>query len=71
VESKAFVEELEATNQDQLARHGTGKALLVKYATTPDSHQSAKDAATRTLEIAMAEPRRAAPELGTQCVSGC
>lgn len=56
---------------DEIHHHELGRMLLQKYATTPELQQRAKEAATRTLQIAAELRRKAAEKIGTQCFPGC
>ena len=56
---------------DELHHHRLGKALLEKYAVTPEAQERARQAAARTLEIAQQVRLLAAQKLGTSCFPGC
>jgi uncharacterized ferritin-like protein (DUF455 family) len=56
---------------DELHHHQLGQQLLEKYATTNESQQKAKIAATKTLEIAQKLRATAAQKIGTSCFPGC
>ncbi|MFQ5926823.1 MAG: ferritin-like domain-containing protein [Terriglobia bacterium] len=56
---------------DELHHHQLGRRLLTKYATTPEAQLRAREAATKTLEIAAALRVAAAAKIGTGCFPGC
>ncbi len=56
---------------DELHHHQTGKTLLEKYAVTAGAQQLAREAAAKTLEIAIYLRHQAAQKLGTSCFPGC
>ncbi len=56
---------------DELYHHQLGRRLLEKYATTPEAQLRAREAATKTLEIAAELRAAAAQKLGTGCFPGC
>ena len=56
---------------DERAHQALGQKLLMKYATTPEAREKAKDAVARTLEIAGASRAKAAQRFGTACFPGC
>lgn len=56
---------------DELHHHRIGKMLLEKYASTAEAQRLAREAAAKTLEIALDLRRRAAQKLGTSCFPGC
>ncbi len=56
---------------DELYHHQLGRCLLEKYATTPEAQVRAREAATKTLEIAAELRAAAAQKLGTGCFPGC
>lgn len=56
---------------DELHHQQLGRRLLEKYATTRDAQQRAREAATRTLELATRLRRAAAEKMGLGCFPGC
>ena len=56
---------------DELHHHHLGKMLLEKYAITPDAQQRARQAASKTLEIALELRLLTTQQLGTACFPGC
>lgn len=56
---------------DELHHHHLGKALLEKYAVTPEAQQQARQAAAKTLEIALETRHLMTQKLGTSCFPGC
>jgi hypothetical protein len=56
---------------DEQAHQRLGRALLAKYATTPELRAAARAAVGKTLEIAAAGRAQAAAKLGTACFPGC
>jgi uncharacterized ferritin-like protein (DUF455 family) len=56
---------------DEREHQRLGRALLEKYATTPEVQEKARQAVRRTLEIAGGLRARAAERLGTACFPGC
>ena len=56
---------------DELHHHRLGKALLEKYAVTPETQEQARLAATKTLEIALETRSMMTRKLGTACFPGC
>jgi len=56
---------------DELHHHHLGKALLEKYAVTPEAQQQARQAAAKTLEIALETRFLMTQKLGTACFPGC
>ncbi len=56
---------------DELHHHLLGARLLEKYATTPETQLRAREAATKTLEIASELRAAAAKKIGTACFPGC
>ncbi|MBI4481892.1 MAG: ferritin-like domain-containing protein [Acidobacteria bacterium] len=56
---------------DELYHQQLGRQLLEKYATTPDAQRRAREAATKTLEIATELRSKAAAKMGTSCFPGC
>jgi uncharacterized ferritin-like protein (DUF455 family) len=56
---------------DEQAHQQIGARLLVKYATTPELQQAARDAVAKVLDIATSARAKAAEKLGTACFPGC
>jgi uncharacterized ferritin-like protein (DUF455 family) len=56
---------------DELHHHRLGEKLLQKYASTPESQQKARQAAAKTLEIAIKSREMNAQKFGTACFPGC
>jgi hypothetical protein len=56
---------------DELYHHQLGRRLLEKYATTVEAQEHARQAAIKTLEIALQLRASAAQKLGTACFPGC
>ena len=56
---------------DELHHHHLGKTLLEKYAITPEAQQRARQAASKTLEIALELRLLTTQKLGTACFPGC
>lgn len=56
---------------DELHHHRLGARLLEKYATAPEAQLRAREAATKTLEIAAELRAAAAEKIGTACFPGC
>ena len=56
---------------DELAHQQLGRALLARYATTPELEQRARDTVAKLLEIAGAVRETAATKFGTACIPGC
>lgn len=56
---------------DELHHRELGRRLLLKYATTPETQLRAREAATKTLEIAAELRAAAAKKIGTACIPGC
>lgn len=56
---------------DERAHQAAGRALLVKYAVTPDTQARARAAVLKTLEIAGTLRALAAGRIGTACFPGC
>lgn len=56
---------------DELHHHQLGSRLLQKYATSSEAQLRAREAATKTLEIAAELRAAAAQKIGTTCFPGC
>lgn len=56
---------------DELHHHRLGKMLLEKYAITPEAQERARQAAAKTLEMALQVRLLATQKLGTACFPGC
>ena len=56
---------------DELHHHHLGEKLLQKYASTPESQQKARQAAAKTLDIAIKSRQMNAQKFGTTCFPGC
>ncbi len=56
---------------EELFHQQLGKQLLEKYATTPEAQRKAREAAIKTLEIAVELRSLAAAKIGTSCFPGC
>ena len=55
---------------DERAHQELGQRLLVKYATTPEQQQLAKDTVGKVLELAAATRAKAAEKIGAACFPG-
>jgi uncharacterized ferritin-like protein (DUF455 family) len=56
---------------DERAHQLLGRALLAKYAVTPEAQRTAREAVAKLLEIAGSARAAAAAKLGTSCFPGC
>ncbi len=56
---------------DELHHHQLGQVLLEKYAVTPEAQDKARQAASKTLEIAIKIRLANAQKFGTSCFPGC
>jgi uncharacterized ferritin-like protein (DUF455 family) len=61
----------ERIQPDELHHHQLGRALLEKYAVTPETQEQARRAASKTLEMAIKSRQMNAQKFGTSCFPGC